>query len=131
MRVTYARFTARLHLLNLVRIEHRHPRQDVVQAEPVRGHHRLHRVAIRIRDHAAAAFSMGDSMAGATAWQCIAACLALYEGVLPPTINYEEPDPELDLDYVPNRARKKDIQIAMANCFGLGGTNVVMAFGKG
>ena len=75
--------------------------------------------------------SLGDSMAGATAWQCIATCLALHEGVLPPTINYEEPDPELDLDYVPNRARKKDIKIAMANCFGLGGTNVVMAFGKG
>ena len=74
--------------------------------------------------------SMGDSMAGATAWQCIATCLALHEGLLPPTINYEEPDPELDLDYVPNRARRKDIQIAMANCFGLGGTNVVMAFGK-
>jgi len=75
--------------------------------------------------------SMGDSMAGATSWQCIAACLALHEGVLPPTINYEEPDPELDLDYVPNRARKKDIQVAAANCFGLGGTNVVMVFRKG
>jgi len=72
----------------------------------------------------------GDSMGGAAAMQGIAACLALYEGVLPPTINYEVPDPELDLDYVPQKARRKDIQVAMVNCFGLGGTNVVMAFGK-
>jgi 3-oxoacyl-[acyl-carrier-protein] synthase II len=70
----------------------------------------------------------GDAMAGATAMQSIAACLALREGVLPPTINYEVPDPELDLDYVPKEARKKDIQIAMSNCFGLGGTNVVVVY---
>ena len=72
----------------------------------------------------------GDSMAGATAMQCIAACLSLREGLLPPTLNYEVPDPDLDLDYVPNEARKKEIQFAMVNCFGLGGTNVVIAFGK-
>lgn len=64
--------------------------------------------------------SIGHSMAGATAMQGIAACLALYEGVLPPTLNYEVPDPELDLDYVPV-ARKRDIRIAIANSFGLGG----------
>jgi 3-oxoacyl-[acyl-carrier-protein] synthase II len=74
--------------------------------------------------------AIGDSMAGATAMQSIAASLAIYEGVLPPTINYEIPDPELDLDYVPNTARKKNIRIAMVNCFGLGGTNVVVVFGK-
>jgi 3-oxoacyl-[acyl-carrier-protein] synthase II len=72
----------------------------------------------------------GDSMAGATAMQSIAACLALHEGILPPTINYEVPDPELDLDYVPQKARKKEIQIAMVNCFGLGGTNVVVVYRK-
>ena len=74
--------------------------------------------------------AVGHSMAGATAMQSIAACLALHEGILPPTINYEVPDPELDLDYVPNQARKKDIQIAMADSFGLGGTNVVVAYRK-
>lgn len=72
----------------------------------------------------------GDSLGGGTAMQGIAACLALHEGILPPTINYEVPDPELDLDYVPNQARKKDIQIAMADSFGLGGTNVVVVYGK-
>lgn len=72
----------------------------------------------------------GDSMAGGTAMQNIAVCLALHEGILPPTINYEVPDPELDLDYVPNKARKKNIQIAMVNSFGLGGTNVVVVYRK-
>lgn len=73
---------------------------------------------------------VGHSMGGGTAMQSITACLALHEGILPPTINYEVPDPECDLDYVPNQARRRDIQIAMANSFGLGGTNVVIAFGK-
>ncbi len=74
--------------------------------------------------------AIGHSMAGATAMQGIAACLALYEGILPPTLNYEVPDPELDLDYVPQKARKRDIRIAMANSFGLGGTNVVVVYKK-
>jgi 3-oxoacyl-[acyl-carrier-protein] synthase II len=72
----------------------------------------------------------GDSMAGGTAVQGAVACLALHEGILPPTINYEVPDPELDLDYVPQKARKKDIRIALANSFGLGGTNVVVVYKK-
>jgi 3-oxoacyl-[acyl-carrier-protein] synthase II len=73
---------------------------------------------------------VGHSMAGGTAMQSIAACLALQEGILPPTINYEVPDPECDLDYVPNRARKKEIRVAMVDSFGLGGTNVVIIFRK-
>jgi len=73
---------------------------------------------------------VGHSMGGGTAMQSITACLALHEGILPPTINYEVQDPECDLDYVPNHSRRKDITIAMVNSFGLGGTNVVIAFGK-
>jgi 3-oxoacyl-[acyl-carrier-protein] synthase II len=73
---------------------------------------------------------VGHSMGGGTALQSIAACLALHEHILPPTINYEIPDPECDLDYVPNQSRKKDIRIATVNSFGLGGTNVVIVFGK-
>jgi beta-ketoacyl-acyl-carrier-protein synthase II len=73
---------------------------------------------------------IGHSMGGGTAMQSIAAILALHEGILPPTINYETPDPECDLDYVPNRPRRKNIQVAMVNSFGLGGTNVVIAYGK-
>ncbi len=71
---------------------------------------------------------VGHSMAGGTAMQSIAACLALTESILPPTINYEERDPECDLDYVPNTARRKRINTVMVNSFGLGGTNVVIVF---
>jgi len=71
---------------------------------------------------------IGHSMAGGTAMQSIAACLAIQEGVIPPTINYKVPDPECDLDYVPNTARKKKVKLAMVDSFGLGGTNVVITF---
>ena len=73
---------------------------------------------------------IGQSMGGATSMQSIAACLALHEGILPPTTNYEVPDPECDLDYIPNQPRKKNIQVAMVNTFGLGGTNVVIVYRK-
>ena len=54
--------------------------------------------------------------------------LTLYNQVMPPTINYEFPDPDCDLDYVPNVARKGDIDIAMSNSFGFGGTNGTLVF---
>jgi 3-oxoacyl-[acyl-carrier-protein] synthase II len=54
--------------------------------------------------------------------------LALREGILPPTINLEKPDPECDLDYVPNQARKAELRAALSNSFGFGGTNVSLLF---
>ena len=54
--------------------------------------------------------------------------LALHHGVLPPTINYEQPDPECDLDYVPNQARRVRVRAALSNSFGFGGTNACVAF---
>lgn len=54
--------------------------------------------------------------------------LALHDQLLPPTINLENPDPECDLDYVPHRARKADVQYAMSNSFGFGGTNASVVF---
>lgn len=54
--------------------------------------------------------------------------LALHQGVLPPTINYETPDPLCDLDYIPNKARKADIKVALSNSFGFGGTNACVVF---
>jgi 3-oxoacyl-[acyl-carrier-protein] synthase II len=54
--------------------------------------------------------------------------LALQEGILPPTINYETPDPDCDLDYIPNQARKQNVEVAISNAFGFGGTNATLAF---
>jgi 3-oxoacyl-(acyl-carrier-protein) synthase len=56
--------------------------------------------------------------------------LSIVDGVVPPTINYVTPDPECDLDYVPNQARKVEVKTAMSNSFGFGGTNAVIIFKK-
>ena len=57
--------------------------------------------------------------------------LALRDGVLPPTINYREPDPECDLDYVPNEAREVQVDVALSNAMGLGGHNGCVLLGRG
>src|SRR5438093_1531845 len=73
--------------------------------------------------------SMTGHMLGAAGGvEAIATALALHHGVLPPTINYETPDPDCDLDYVPNQARKHDVEVALSNAFGFGGTNATLAF---
>jgi 3-oxoacyl-[acyl-carrier-protein] synthase II len=72
----------------------------------------------------------GHLLGAAGGIEAVATVLALHHGLLPPTINYETPDPECDLDYVPNQARKMDIEYAMSNAFGFGGTNATLAFRK-
>jgi 3-oxoacyl-[acyl-carrier-protein] synthase II len=73
--------------------------------------------------------SMTGHMLGAAGGaEAVFSILALQNGVVPPTINYENPDPECDLDYVPNIAREKAIKTAMSNSFGFGGTNAVLVF---
>ena len=72
----------------------------------------------------------GHLLGAAGGIEAVATVLALHHGLLPPTINYETPDPECDLDYVPNQARKVDIEYAMSNAFGFGGTNATLAFRK-
>jgi 3-oxoacyl-[acyl-carrier-protein] synthase II len=75
--------------------------------------------------------SMTGHMLGATGGvEAIFAIKALQEGIIPPTINLDNPDPECDLDYVPNIARKKEINTAMSNTFGFGGVNSALVFKK-
>jgi 3-oxoacyl-[acyl-carrier-protein] synthase II len=70
----------------------------------------------------------GHLLGAAGAVEAIFSILAIRDQVCPPTINYEHPDPECDLDYVPNTARKQRIKMAISNSFGFGGTNAVLAF---
>ena len=70
----------------------------------------------------------GHLLGAAGGVEAIATVLALHHGILPPTINYETPDPDCDLDYVPNQARKQDVEVALSNAFGFGGTNATLAF---
>ncbi|MCZ7532928.1 MAG: beta-ketoacyl-ACP synthase II [Acidimicrobiia bacterium] len=72
----------------------------------------------------------GHLLGAAGAIESVACLLAIRDGILPPTINYTTPDPDCDLDYVPNEARKIDIATAMTNSFGFGGHNVSLIFGR-
>ena len=75
--------------------------------------------------------SMTGHMMGATgALEVIFCVQAIREGILPPTVHYETPDPECDLDYIPNKAREKKINLAISNAFGFGGHNAVLAIRK-
>ena len=71
---------------------------------------------------------MGHLLGAAGAVESIFTLLSLREGIIPPTINYEHPDPECDLDYVPNVAREAKLRYAMSNSFGFGGTNASLVY---
>jgi beta-ketoacyl-acyl-carrier-protein synthase II len=73
---------------------------------------------------------MGHTFGAAGAIEAILTALALRDGVLPPTINYRRPDPECDLDYVPNEARRAQVDVALSNAMGLGGHNGCVLVGR-
>jgi 3-oxoacyl-[acyl-carrier-protein] synthase II len=70
----------------------------------------------------------GHLLGGAGGVEAIYTVLTIHKGVIPPTINYEKPDPECDLDFVPNEARRATVKTAMSNSFGFGGTNASLIF---
>jgi 3-oxoacyl-[acyl-carrier-protein] synthase II len=73
----------------------------------------------------------GHPLGAAGAVEAVFTILALHHGVLPPTINYTTPDPDCDLDYIPNEARNEQVEIGVSNSFGFGGHNSCLVFGRG
>ncbi|OGP93848.1 MAG: beta-ketoacyl-[acyl-carrier-protein] synthase II [Deltaproteobacteria bacterium RBG_16_54_18] len=72
----------------------------------------------------------GHLLGAAGSTEAVFSCLAIRDRIIPPTINYENPDPQCDLDYVPNTAREQAVKIVISNSFGFGGTNATLAFKK-
>ena len=73
---------------------------------------------------------MGHLFGGAGGVEAVISVLAITHGVMPPTINYEHPDPECDLDYLPNQARRAPVETALSNSLGFGGHNATIIFKK-
>ncbi|OQX73264.1 MAG: beta-ketoacyl-ACP synthase II, partial [Campylobacteraceae bacterium 4484_4] len=73
---------------------------------------------------------IGHCLGAAGGMEAVISLMAIRDGIIPPTINYTTPDPDCDLDYVPNEARKADLEIVMSNSFGFGGTNGSVIFKK-
>ena len=71
---------------------------------------------------------IGHCLGAAGATEAVISLMAMRDGIIPPTINYDTPDPDCDLDYVPNNAREYDLKVVMSNSFGFGGTNGVLIF---
>jgi 3-oxoacyl-[acyl-carrier-protein] synthase II len=101
------------------------PLNDATESKAIRaafGHH---------ADHLAVSSNksmIGHTLGAAGAMSALAAVLAIRDGLIPPTINYETPDPGCDLDYVPNEARRSRVDTAIINGFGFGGQNAVAVF---
>jgi 3-oxoacyl-[acyl-carrier-protein] synthase II len=73
---------------------------------------------------------LGHTIGAAGAIESIITILSIHNKIMTPTINYLEPDPELDLDYIPNKSRQKEIRAAISNSFGFGGHNATLVYKK-
>ena len=72
----------------------------------------------------------GHLLGGSGGIEAVATVMAVKNDRVPPTINHENPDPECDLDYIPNESRAQTVEVALSNSFGFGGHNVTLAFQK-
>jgi 3-oxoacyl-[acyl-carrier-protein] synthase II len=100
------------------------PLNDVVETRAIKsvfGHH-TGKLAI-----SSTKSMTGHMLGGAGGIEAVFTALTIHEGIIPPTINLDNPDPECDLDYVPNTAREVKVRAALSNSFGFGGTNAVLA----
>jgi 3-oxoacyl-[acyl-carrier-protein] synthase II len=101
------------------------PLNDVSETQAIKGLFGDHAYKVCISSTKS---MIGHLLGAAGGVEAIACVKTLNEGIIHPTINYETPDPECDLDYVPNVARKKDVRIALSNGFGFGGQNACLVF---
>ena len=103
---------------------------------PLNDKHETKAIKMALGDHAyripiSSSKSMTGHLLGSGGALEAAICIkAMHDGLVPPTINLNEPDPECDLDYTPNEARRQEINVAMSNSFGFGGHNSVLVFAK-
>ena len=119
-------------------VEARHGTDDPVQRPELRMQavmaFRLRRLDKRskrlVDEHCDAFVAHVRDLAAAGAVECIASILTMRDGVIPPTINLTEPDPDLDLDYVPNQAREMQVDAIANNSFGFGGHNACLVAKK-
>ncbi len=101
------------------------PLNDATESKAIRAAFGAHADRLAVSSNKS---MVGHTLGAAGAMSALAAVLAIRDGLIPPTINYQTPDPACDLDYVPNVARKRDVGVAIINGFGFGGQNAVAVF---
>lgn len=100
---------------------------DIVETKAIKRLFKEHAYKVCINSNKS---EIGHLLGAAGGVEAVFTALTIKEGVIPPTINLEHPDPECDLNYIPNIAQEKEINVAISNSFGFGGTNAVLAFRK-
>lgn len=100
---------------------------DVIETKAIRKVFGRHADAIAVSSIKS---MLGHMLGAAGAVEAAITALTIYEGVIPPTINYEQPDPQCDLDYVPNTARRRAVKAALSNSLGFGGINAALVLKK-
>ena len=103
------------------------PLNDKVETMAIKQLFKEHAYRLRVSSNKS---MIGHLLGAAGAVEAVATVKTIEEGIIPPTINLENPDPECDLDYVPNEAVRQEVRVALSNSFGFGGTNACLLFRK-